>query len=95
MSFTEDEFDSEETNHNKPLHIIVRCKEYIIAKVPIDNGSALNVLPRYILNKIPVDISHMKPNTMTTRAYDGSPRQVIINIKIELVIGPQPFQVTF
>lgn len=31
---------------------------------------------------------------MTTRAYDGSPRPTIGIIDVELIIGPQPFQVT-
>lgn len=53
------------------------------------------MLPRHALDKMPIDISHMRPSTMTTRAYEESPRHVIGNIKIELVISPQPFQVTF
>jgi hypothetical protein len=66
----------------------------VIVKVLIDNGSALNVLPRHVLDKMPVDASHMKPNTMTARAYDGSPRPTIGSIDVELIIGPQPLQVT-
>ena len=31
---------------------------------------------------------------MTARAYDGSPRPIIGSIDVELIIGPQPFQVT-
>jgi hypothetical protein len=31
---------------------------------------------------------------MTIGAYDGSPRPIIRNIDVELIIGPQPFQVT-
>jgi hypothetical protein len=63
----------------------------VIAKVLIDNGSALNVLPRHVLDKMPVDASHMKPSIMTARAYDRSPRPIIGNIDVELIIGPQPF----
>jgi hypothetical protein len=92
--FTDDELNHKGTGHNNPLYITVKCKDCVIAKVLIDNGSALNMLPRYVLDKMPVDVSHMKPSTMTARAYDGSPRPIIRNIDIELVIGPQPFQVT-
>ena len=92
--FTDDELNHEGTGHNNPLYITVKCKDCVIAKVLIDNGSALNMLPRHVLDKMPVDASHMKPSTMTARAYDGSPRPIIGNINIELVIGPQPFQVT-
>jgi hypothetical protein len=66
----------------------------VIAKVLIDNGSALNVLPRHVLDKMSVEVSHMKPSTMTARAYNGSPRPIMGNIDVEFVIGLQPFQVT-
>ncbi|XP_073268737.1 uncharacterized protein [Populus alba] len=94
LYFTDDELDHEGTGHNKPLHITVKCKDCVIAKVLIDNGSSLNVLPRHVLDKMPVDASHMKPSTMTARAYDGSSRPISGSIDVELIIGPQPFQVT-
>jgi hypothetical protein len=94
LYFTDDELDHEGTGHNKPLHITVKYKDCVIAKVLIDNGSALNVLPMHVLDKMPVDASHMKPSTMTARAYDGSPRPIIGSIDVELIIGPHPFQVT-
>jgi len=72
--FTEDELDAKGTGHNKPLYVTVRCKYYLISKVLIDNDSALNVLPRHILDEMPVDPSHMQPSVMTAIAYDGSPR---------------------
>ena len=71
LYFTEDELDTEGTGHNKPLYVTVRCKDCLIGKVLIDNGSALNVLPRHMLDEMPVDPSHMQPSVMTTRAYDG------------------------
>jgi hypothetical protein len=43
-------------------------------KVLIDNGSTLNTLLKQMLREILVDKSHMRPYTMTMRAYNGSPR---------------------
>ena len=60
----------------------------LIGKVLIDNGSALNVLPMHMLKEMPIDESHIKPSTMMARAYDGSPRQIIGTLKVELYIGP-------
>ena len=84
LYFTEDELDAEGTGHNKPLYITVRCKDCLIGKVFIDNGSALNVLPRHMLNEMPVDPSDMQPSLMMARAYDGSPWQVIGSIEVAL-----------
>ena len=41
-----------------------------------------------------VNSMHMLPNTMITRTYNGSPKQVVGTIEIELLIGPQIFLVT-
>jgi hypothetical protein len=40
---------------------------------------------------LPVDASHMRLNNMTVRVYNGSPKQVISDNDLELVIGPKPF----
>ncbi|XP_052312432.1 uncharacterized protein LOC112328962 [Populus trichocarpa] len=89
-----DELDAEGTGHNKPLYITVRCKDCLIGKVLSDNGSALNVLPKHMLEEMPIDESHIKPSTMMARAYDGSPRPIIGTLEVELYVGPQMFLVT-
>jgi hypothetical protein len=94
LYFTADELDAEGTGHNKPLYITVRCKDCLIGKVLIDNGSALNVLPKHMLEEMPIDESHIKPSTMMARAYDGSPRPIIGTLEVELYVGPQMFLVT-
>jgi hypothetical protein len=74
LYFTKDKLDAEGTGHNKPLYIHVRCKDYLIGKLLIDNCLTLNVLPKHMLKEMFVDESHIKPSTMMARAYDGSPR---------------------
>lgn len=93
LYFTYDELDPEGTSHNKPLFITVKFKDCMISKVLIDNDSTLNMFPRHVLNTMPIDASHMKSSTMTARAYNGSLRPIIRNIDVDLIIGPQPFQV--
>jgi len=48
-----------------------------------------------MLKEMSIDESHMKPSTMMAKAYDGSPRQIIGTLKVELYVGPQLFLVTF
>jgi len=93
LYFTEDELDVGGTGHYKPLYITIRYKDCIIGKVLIKNGLAFNVLPKHMLKEIFVNESHIKPNTMITIAYDGSPRQIIRTLKVELYVGPQVFLV--
>ena len=45
LTFTDDEIPSKGMGHNKALHISVKCKYHIIAKVLVDHGFSLNVMP--------------------------------------------------
>jgi hypothetical protein len=47
-------------------------KSITIGKVLVDNDSALNVLPKHVLDEMLVDSTYMLPSTMTARPYDGS-----------------------
>jgi hypothetical protein len=62
-------------------------KDCLVGKVLIDNGSAFNTLPKHMLNEMPVNPSHMQPSAMIARAYDGSLRQVMMTMGIELAIS--------
>jgi len=94
LYFTEVELNARGLSYNKPLYITVKCKDCSIGKVLINNDSALNVIPKHVLDEIPVDLTHMLRSTMTAKAYDGSIMQVVGTIKIELFIGSQMFLVT-
>ena len=72
----------------------MRYKDYTIDKVLLYNSSTLNVLPKYVMDVMVVDSTHIPPNTITVRAYDGSPKQVARTIEIELFINLQVFLVT-
>ncbi|XP_027337054.1 uncharacterized protein LOC113850691 [Abrus precatorius] len=95
LTFSDDEVPVEGMGHNKALHISVKCRDHIIARVLIDNGSSLNVMPKVTLSKLPCDESHMKPSAMIVRAFDGTRREVIGEIEIPIQIGPCTFQILF
>ncbi|RDX57796.1 hypothetical protein CR513_62936, partial [Mucuna pruriens] len=52
ISFSRDEVPEGGRNHNLPLHIAVRCGDYVMARVLIDNGSSLNIMPKTTLLKL-------------------------------------------
>jgi len=62
LTFTDEEIPMKGAGHNKALHISMKCVDHILAKVLIDNGSALNVMPKSTLAKLPFDGSCMKPS---------------------------------
>ena len=62
LTFTDEEIPTEGRGHNKALHISVKCLDHVIARVLIDNGSSLNVMPKTTLGKLPCEGIHMKPS---------------------------------
>ena len=64
VSFSDDELPLEGRVHTLAMHIVIKCEDMIVARVLIDNGSALNVCPMAILECLKVDMSLTKPSTM-------------------------------
>ena len=95
LTFTDDEIHVEGARHNKALHISMKCKDHILAKVLVDNGSSLNVMPRTTLTKLPYDESYIRPSALVVRAFDGSHRKVIGEISLPIHIGHVTFEVVF
>ncbi|XP_040931851.1 uncharacterized protein [Gossypium hirsutum] len=93
--FNDDEIPPGGMGSAKALHITTRCKGYTLPSVLINNGSALNVMPLSILNRLPIDSSHMKTCYNVVRAFDGTERKVIGRIDIPLMIGPITYEVDF
>jgi len=95
LTFTEEEIPTERRGHNKALHISVKCMDHVLARVLIDNGLSLNVMPKTILDKLPCDGAHLRPSSMIVRAFNGSRREVMGDIELPIQVGPCTFQVTF
>ncbi|KAH1213274.1 hypothetical protein GmHk_14G041263 [Glycine max] len=94
IAFAEEEIPVEGRGHNKALHVSVRCMDHIVAKVLIDNGSSLNVMPKTTLEKLPFS-ARLKPSSMVVRAFDGTRREVMGEIDIPIQIGPHTCNVMF
>ena len=95
LTFVEEEIPDERRGHNRALHVSVKCMDHIVAKVLIDNGSSLNVMPKSTLAKPPFNASHLRRSSMLVWAFDGTPRNVIGEIDLPIQIGPDACQVTF
>ena len=76
LTFADEEIPVEGQGHNRALHVSIKCLDHIVAKVLIDNGSSLNVMPKATLDKFPFNVSHLRPSSMVVRAFDGSRQDV-------------------
>jgi len=75
--------------------VSVKCLDHIVAKVLIDNDSSLNIMPKTMLDKLPINASHMRPSSMVVQAFDGSRWDVRGEIDHPIQIGRHVYQVMF
>ena len=95
LTFADEEIAVEGRGHNKALQVSVKCLDHIVAKVIIDNGSSLNVMPKTTLDKLPLKESHMRPSSMVVRAFNGSRWDVRGEIDLPIQIRLHVCQITF
>ncbi|KAH1247175.1 hypothetical protein GmHk_06G017124 [Glycine max] len=95
LAFAEEEIPAEGRGHNRALYVSIKCMDHVVAKVLIDNGFSLNVMPKSTLEKLSFNASHLKPSSMVVCAFDGSPREVRGEIDQPVQISPHTYQVTF
>jgi len=76
LTFTDEELPIQRRGHNKALHVSVKYADHMVAKVLLNNGSSLNVIPKMTLDKLSFDTSYMRPSSMVVKAFDGSRRDV-------------------
>ena len=94
ISFSDDEIPANRHESTKALHITTKVKDCTLPKVLIDNGLSLNVMPLSTLMRLLVDRSYMRHTRTMVRAFDGTRREVIGEIEIEMQIGPCMFNLT-
>ena len=77
------------------LHISMNCKNALLSNVFIDNGPALNVIPRSKIMKLKYQGTPMCPSGIIVKAFNGSRKSVIGEVDFPTHIGPHLFQITF
>uniref|UniRef100_A0A2N9H5R7 Uncharacterized protein n=1 Tax=Fagus sylvatica TaxID=28930 RepID=A0A2N9H5R7_FAGSY len=95
LTFSDDELPPEGRGHTKALYISVKTNDRIVSRVLIDNGSALNVCPLSTLEKLDIDPTRVRVNSMVVRAFDGTRREVLGEIDLPVEIGPQVYDINF
>ncbi|XP_050896639.1 uncharacterized protein LOC127103419 [Lathyrus oleraceus] len=95
LMFTDDDLPPNGREHNMALHISIQCTDVTLARVLVDTGSSLNVLPKTTLAQFNIEGVQMRPSALIVKAFDGSKRTVIGEIDLPILIGPQTFRITF
>ncbi|XP_077249836.1 uncharacterized protein LOC143889487 [Tasmannia lanceolata] len=87
LSFTDDDLPLEGRDHSKSLKITVVCNKKKVSEVLVDNGSALNVYPLSTATTLGFGPEDFIPSEQGILAYDGTRRDVIGTLVLEIQIG--------
>lgn len=59
ITFTNDELPTKGSNHNKTLHINIKCEGRYINEAMIDGGSGVNIIPLSTLQSLKISIDRI------------------------------------
>lgn len=74
-------------NHLKPLYIKARVKHVAINKVLVDEGTTVNSMPQYMLKRIGMFDTELKPHNMVLSNYEGKIGHTFGVIQVNLAVG--------
>lgn len=93
--FTEDEYPEMDRCQDNALYITIKCKQKIISKVLIDGGSEVNILALSTIERLNIGEKSLHSPKVVVRAFDGTKRNVLGEVLLEVKIGPVNFNTTF
>ncbi|XP_070007447.1 uncharacterized protein [Nicotiana sylvestris] len=70
VTFSDDELLVEGTEYNRALYLTVKCKDFVVTRVLVDNGSSVNIYPLATLNKLQVEDERIHKNNICVRGFD-------------------------
>ncbi|RDX83334.1 hypothetical protein CR513_35753, partial [Mucuna pruriens] len=92
LSFSEEEVLVEGKNHNRPLHIAVKCRNYMIARIMGPHSTSCQ---KITLDKLYSPGAILRNSLVVVRAFDGSKWEVMSEITLLIRIRPTTFDITF
>ncbi|KAG5544329.1 hypothetical protein RHGRI_016922 [Rhododendron griersonianum] len=95
ITFTDRDLPAEGTDHNRPLHITLKCHGKWVPVILIDNGSAINVCPLRVAYCLGYKNSDFSPSEVKVRAYDNTRRDVTGTLMLPMTFGHYQTDVEF
>ena len=74
-------------NHLKPLFIRAKVEQHGVNKVLVDGGAAVNLMPRFMLKRIGMQDSDVRPHNMVLSNYEGKVGKTLGVIQVNLTVG--------
>lgn len=95
LTFSNKELPPEGSAHNKPLYILVECREKWMPVVLVDTRSAINVCPSRTSYAIDLKPADFVSTAQVIRAYDNTSREAMGMVQIRVQVGPAQQDIEF
>ncbi|XP_058208176.1 uncharacterized protein LOC131321189 [Rhododendron vialii] len=95
ITFTDRDLPSKGTDHNKPLHLTLKCHGKWVPVILIDNGLAINVCPFRVAYCLGYKKKDFSPSEVKVQAYDNTRRDVVGTLMLPMTFGSYQTKVQF
>ncbi|XP_070041248.1 uncharacterized protein [Nicotiana tomentosiformis] len=75
------------------LHLTVKYEGHYVKQVMVDKGSSVDICTLSTLQSMKINTDRIQPDNVHIRAFDGSGRDTIGEIKLTMTIGPIDFEI--
>ncbi|KAA0063077.1 ty3-gypsy retrotransposon protein [Cucumis melo var. makuwa] len=73
--------------HNRPLYVSGYVREQKLNQILIDNGSAVNILPKSTMNQLGISVEELSNGKLVIQGFNQGAQQAIGTVRLEIVIG--------
>ncbi|PHU27239.1 hypothetical protein BC332_05571 [Capsicum chinense] len=87
ISFTDDDSLLGSKLYNRPLFVVGAIREQHLNRILIDDGSAVNIMPRTVFKRLRISIDKLSKINITIQGFNQGGQQVMRKISVELSIG--------
>ena len=87
ITFTEEDARGVHLPHNDPLVLTVQLANMRVHRVLVDNGSSVDILYRPVLEKMGLNLRHLKPCNTSLYGFTGDSIQPLGAIELAFTMG--------
>jgi hypothetical protein len=87
ITFTEEDFRLESTNHNDAMVIEVNIAEWVIGKILVDNGSSADILFLKTFEKMNLSQHMLHPPEYPLQGFKGKPIKTVGKVNLTVSFG--------
>ncbi|TYK05705.1 ty3-gypsy retrotransposon protein [Cucumis melo var. makuwa] len=87
ISFSDEDLLLWSKLHNRPLYVSGYVREQKLNQILIDNGSAVNILPKSTMNQLGISVEELSNSKLVIQGFNQGAQLAIGTVRLEIVIG--------